>query len=421
MTSTRSARSARVVPRRRVLQFAVGSAALAGLSWRRVSAQSSSTPQATPASATPGGAALKTTALLVSATNDPLRVAGSDGMDHLEYDLIVTNAFPEPVTLTLIEFLGADGQVLLRLEGGAIAAVTQPVLGVGPLTQILGSMTVGVVMDLIVPRDDVHDRIDHRITYELAADAELTSLVGSFLIEGPLLAVDPRAAVVIAPPLHGSGWLTFSGVGDLPSLHRSIRVPVDGGTYAKSETFAIDWLQLVDGRVFEGDGVSVEQWYCYGSEVTSASAGTVVAIRDGMPDEAPNSLPDNLVEPADYGGNQITVQLGDGVWAFYGHFIPGSVAVAVGDPVTPGQLLGLLGNSGNTSAPHLHFGLLDGPDPLANNSLPMVFDSYTLLGVLDEASRGIFLSPDSPASDIVGTPRPEQETLALNWTVTDFT
>ncbi len=218
--------------------------------------------QATPQPATPESAPPLTTAIIVSATNDPLRVAGSDGMDHLEYDLLVTNAFPEPVTITLIEVLGADGQLLQQLEGDAIAEITQPLLGVGPMEQIPGSGTVGVVMDLIVPPGDVHDQINHRITYQRPADSTLASLTGSLVIEGPLRAVDPRPAVVIAPPLHGSGWLTFSGVGGSPSLHRSIRLAVDGLAYAKSETFAIDWLQITDDGVFEGDGGRTDQWHC---------------------------------------------------------------------------------------------------------------------------------------------------------------
>ncbi|HYH12930.1 MAG TPA: hypothetical protein VD789_11290, partial [Thermomicrobiales bacterium] len=192
------------------------------------------------------------TAILVSSTNDPLRVAGSDGMDHLEYDLIVTNAFPEPVTITQIEVLGADGRRLQLVEGDQISATTQPVTGLGPIEAIPASGTVGVVMDLIVPPDEVHEQINHRITYGLSVDSEIASLVGSFVIKGPLLAVDPRPAIVIAPPLRGSGWVTFSGVGDLPSLHRSIRLPIDGHSYVKSETFAIDWIQATDGRVFRG-------------------------------------------------------------------------------------------------------------------------------------------------------------------------
>lgn len=56
---------------------------------------------------------------------------------------IVTNAFPEPVTITFIAILGADGQVLQRLEGATIAAITQPLLGPGPMAEIPGSGTVG--------------------------------------------------------------------------------------------------------------------------------------------------------------------------------------------------------------------------------------------------------------------------------------
>ena len=44
---------------------------------------------------------------------------------------------------------------------------------------------------------------------------------------------------------------------------------------------------------------------------------------------------------------------------------PGSLKVKVGDTVKTGQVLGLLGNSGNTDSPHLHFHVMDGPSPLA--------------------------------------------------------
>jgi len=409
------------MPSRRSLIQATGS----GLAAAAFAPLASRAHQATPQPATPLPAIAektrpRTTAIIVSSTNDPLRVAGSDGMDHLEYDLIVTNAFPEPVTITLIEALGPNGQLIQQWKGDALAEITQPLIGLGPMPAISGSTAVGVVIDLIVPPDDLHAQIDHRITYELPADSELTSLVGNFVIEGPVLTVDPRPAVAIASPLHGPGWLTFRGCGGSPSLHRSIRLPIDGRTFAKPETFAIDWIQMVDGRPFEGGGGRNEQWHCHGAEVTSATPGTVVAVRNGMPDETPNMPPKNVHQPGDYGGNHVVVQMDDGVHAFYGHLIVDSIKVKIGDTVVAGQLLGLLGNSGNSSAPHLHFGLLDGPDPLANNSLPMVFDSYTLLGAMAEEARGTFLAPEAPASAITGTPRPEQRTLPLNWTVTDF-
>ena len=77
------------------------------------------------------------TALLVAAIGAPLRVPGSDGMTHVEYDLLVANVFTAPVTLTAVEVLDPDapdapgGAPLLRLEGAALAALTQSVSGGG--------------------------------------------------------------------------------------------------------------------------------------------------------------------------------------------------------------------------------------------------------------------------------------------------
>jgi hypothetical protein len=79
----------------------------------------------------PGLTTAQTTAIVVSATNDPLRVLGSDGLEHLEYDLIITNAFIDPVSLTSIEVMTPEDQSLLRLEGDALQLATQPLLQVG--------------------------------------------------------------------------------------------------------------------------------------------------------------------------------------------------------------------------------------------------------------------------------------------------
>ena len=56
---------------------------------------------------------------------------------------------------------------------------------------------------------------------------------------------------------------------------------------------------------------------------------------------------------------------------------PGSLRIKPGDKVKTGQVLGLLGNSGNTDAPHLHFHVMDGASPLGSNGLPYAFTSFT--------------------------------------------
>jgi murein DD-endopeptidase MepM/ murein hydrolase activator NlpD len=84
-------------------------------------------------------------------------------------------------------------------------------------------------------------------------------------------------------------------------------------------------------------------------------------------------------------GNHVVVDIGAGRFAFYAHMQPGSVRVKVGDKVETGQVLGLLGNTGNTDTPHLHFHVMDGPSPLVANGLPYVFTSFTGQGrITDE-------------------------------------
>ena len=109
-------------------------------------------------------------------------------------------------------------------------------------------------------------------------------------------------------------------------------------------------------------------------------------------------------QPLDYGGNEVVLELAPGVFAFYAHLQPGSIRVQIGETVTTGQVLGLLGNTGNSTAPHLHFQLADGPDVLTATSLPFVIDDWTLAGTI---------APESTATDVrvVGTPEPQTATF----------
>jgi hypothetical protein len=196
------------------------------------------TPSASPA------ADVTTTAIVVTATNDPLRVSGSDGVDHLEYDLLVTNGFAAPVTLTTIAVTAPDGETLLRLEGEPLVTATQPLLGRTPTVAIPASGAVAVVMDVTVPPDRPLESLGHHITYEVAPDAPIRSLIGSFEIDGPRLPVDPRPITLIAPPLRGDGWLATNGCCSAESVHRAVRIPIGGTRIGKPETFAIDWARL---------------------------------------------------------------------------------------------------------------------------------------------------------------------------------
>ncbi|MFG3478051.1 M23 family metallopeptidase [Streptomyces sp. NPDC047980] len=72
-------------------------------------------------------------------------------------------------------------------------------------------------------------------------------------------------------------------------------------------------------------------------------------------------------------GNHLVLDLGDGTWAVYAHLRRGSLAVREGERVSAGQLLARCGNSGNSTEPHLHFQLMDGPDPEAAHGIPFTW------------------------------------------------
>ncbi|MBA2518080.1 MAG: hypothetical protein H0V24_00280 [Chloroflexia bacterium] len=131
--------------------------------------------EATPAVASPVATGPANTAIIVSATNAPRPVPGSDGMVHLDYDLLVTNAFAGAVTLSEIAVEAPDGSVLLRLAGDELVAATQPLLGGTPTDSIPASGAVAVVMDVVVPLDKVPAAVHNRIAYDLAPGTHATA------------------------------------------------------------------------------------------------------------------------------------------------------------------------------------------------------------------------------------------------------
>src|SRR4029079_12091507 len=136
----------------------------------------------------------------------PLSVPGSDGLRHVEYDLVVTNAAATPATLTVVEVRAADDRLLLRLDGPALVAATQPLDGPSPTAEGPGSSAVAVVVDLGLTPDQPAPDVTHRIGYQLSGTVHE--------VAGPALTLDPRQPVTITAPLRGAGWLTANSCCD---------------------------------------------------------------------------------------------------------------------------------------------------------------------------------------------------------------
>jgi hypothetical protein len=197
--------------------------------------------------------------------------------------------------------------------------------------------------------------------------------------------VSTHEPAVIAPPLDGPNWLVANSCCDLMTSHRTAVNPINGELWV-AERFAIDYLQLGDdGTILTGDATKNESYPFFADDIHAVADGPVVSVLDGLPEQVPGTAPTGL-KLEEYGGNHVVQDISGGGtekrYAFYAHMRTGSVKVKPGDQLTTGHVIGNLGNTGNTDAPHLHFHVMNGPDPLMADGLPFVFKSFTLDGRL---------------------------------------
>ena len=143
----------------------------------------------------------------------------------------------------------------------------------------------------------------------------------------------------------------------------------------------------------------------WGQPVHSAFDGEVVEAVDGVPEREWLHVVRELAlvlknavtfDPAKRGldpvlGNHVIARMGDETYALYAHLAPGTVAVKEGQTVRAGEQIGRVGHTGNSTAPHLHFQLMDSPDLLEAKGIPCAFAEYFVErdGRLDRVERGI--------------------------------
>jgi len=226
----------------------------------------------------------------------------------------------------------------------------------------------------------------------------------------------------IGPPLLGKGWVAANGCCGAAAVHRASSLTVNGKIYY-AQRFAIDWMRLDErGRLVHDDSSDVHNYPSYGADVLAVADGTVVDTLNDLDDQTPGSLPDRkTITLENVDGNHVVLDLADGVLAFYAHLQKGSVAVALGSRVKRGQVLGKLGNTGNTSAPHLHFHLMESPSVLGSNGMPYVIDSFALAGQVPAADFAAASGVEGDWSKgLFPTPSPRHDQLPLDLNIIDF-
>src|SRR3984957_13583743 len=126
---------------------------------------------------------------------------------------------------------------------------------------------------------------------------------------------------------------------------------------------------------------SVRDWYGYGAEVLAVSDSVVAATRDGVAESATLIKNPASIKLEDASGNYVALDLGAGHYAFYEHLKPGSIRVKPNDHVRRGGVIGLLGFTGESTGPHLHFHISDNNSPLNAEGLPYQLEQFTILGL----------------------------------------
>lgn len=161
---------------------------------------------------------------------------------------------------------------------------------------------------------------------------------------------------------------------------------------------ALDRAAAGENPLLSRDPAKNESYFTFGQEILAVGAGRIVAARDGVPEnDLSQPLPPATIESAP--GNFVVQALDDGTFALYAHIQNGKVRVHPGDRVRRGQVLGLVGNTGNSTAPHLHFHVMDRPSPLGANGLPYVLDRFDLQGTVDLAADNADLVPTPPPQE----------------------
>jgi len=302
------------------------------------------------------------------------------GRRHSAYELYVTNFGRTPLKVTKLDVVGKDGDdvVVNQSAGGKqLAAMFVPATGGDaskpndPNLKPGETGTFFIFTDWLADQGDP-DNFNTSITIEQHGERSGSGTIHTLAID--LNQDDP---IVIHSPLRGKNWLAANGPSNT-SAHRRAMLPVDGQPHI-GQRYAIDWVQLGDdGSTYTGDKSKNSSYHAWDQEIHAAGDGKIVEVRDGIPENVPNS--GKIAEPITYdtlAGNHIIEQLNDDHYAAYAHLRPGTLKVKVGDTVHAGDVLAHLGNTGNSSEPHLHFQVCDAPSFPASEGLPFAIDQYT--------------------------------------------
>jgi len=315
----------------------------------------------------------------------PVPVSSQNGI-NIAYELELVPADGQLPVVEKVEVLDmTTGKTLFTADGELLTALYHPAAVPAPTAGELQTGTGKVPLPrvslwFVVSPDAVPDRISHRVTLNRTA-AGLPSLT----INGGDVAVKKDLTpVVVGSPMQGLGWLAMETTSPL-THHFRAQITMNGVTRVP-QRYAQDWIYVdpVTGEAANGNASIAKNYYGFGREIHVVANGMVISAGDGLPDiETIYSAPPATIATA--AGNYAIVDIGNRKYACYAHMVNGSVRVKPGDTVREGQVLGLMGNSGNSDIPHLHFQVVtDTPSFLGAEGYPHLYRSFDVIGKVNQ-------------------------------------
>lgn len=338
------------------------------------------------------------TPLMLLPVSSPRLFRGSDGLYNLVYEVQMLNYNAAASKVLSFEVLDQNGHVIKAYTPADLKKNTLNLKDAKAAKKddkgnILPAGGSGIVWINLEFKDK--ESAPKELLHKVVVETDFAGKTRRFENAHQRVRVDEKSPVVIGPPLKGGRWYAAGGyAGDFG--HRRALFPL-GNRLVAAQRYAIDWLLMTDDdHVFTGSGKECSQYPGYGKPLIAVADGTVVGVVDKFPDQIPNHATGDQL--AFYpGGNSVVIDIGNGNFAFYAHMKPGSVKVKEGQKVKRGEVIGLLGSSGNSTAPHLHFHVMDGPSILGSQGVPYVFDSFSVKGTANEAATEKAMEKDGVA------------------------
>lgn len=299
----------------------------------------------------------------------------SDTVTNLGYELEISPVAEPGLRIMRAEVLDpSTGVILLTLEGDTLRQFYHPA-SIPPPTP--NERQAGT-QNLTAPRLSLWVRIapakvPETLVQRLTFDGNATAGAPLIITGGKTRILSDQKPAVIGPPLMGNGWIAMETTTGLS--HHFLTQYTQNNATTVPLRFAVDLL-LIDPStrsLVSGNWRNNSNWYGYGKEIIAVGDGTVTEVKDTIPDNPEAGVISSGQD------NYVILDLGNSTYADYRHMMPGSIRVKVGDRVKTGAVLGRVGNSGGSLAPHLHFQISNGPN-LWSEGIPFVYRSFEVMG-----------------------------------------